>query len=92
MILKTYMNYYIILMLIEFEQSIINKDFVHIKNDTNLLSFHKKSDTLSQINLNFNNGIYKFSFPINDIHYSTTFTDKKNLMKYMNFIIHSHKF
>tara|TARA_B100001250_G_C19513858_1_gene662923 strand:- start:389 stop:628 length:240 start_codon:yes stop_codon:yes gene_type:complete len=79
-------------MFIGFEQSIINKDFVHIKNDANLLSFHKKSDTLSQINLNFNNGIYTFSFPINDIHYSTTFTDKKNLMDYMNFIIHSHKF
>lgn len=79
-------------MFIEIEQSIINKDFVHIKNHTNLLSFHKKSNTLSQINLDFNNSIYTFSFPINDIHYSTTFTDKKNLMKYMNFIIHSHKF
>lgn len=91
MILKTYINIYSI-MFIGFEQSIINKDFVHIKNDTNLLSFHKKSDILSRINLNFNKGIYTFSFPINDIHYSTTFTDKKNLLKYMNFIIHSHKF
>tara|TARA_B100001758_G_C18237373_1_gene518661 strand:- start:638 stop:877 length:240 start_codon:yes stop_codon:yes gene_type:complete len=79
-------------MFIGFEQSIINKDFVHIKNHTNLLSFHKKTDILSQINLSFNNGIYTISFPIDDIHYSTTFTDKKNLMKYMNFIIHSHKF
>ena len=92
MILNIYKNINSILMFIGFEQSIINKDFVHIKNNTNLLSFHKKSDTLSQINLDFNNGIYTFSFPINDIHYSTTFTDKKNLMKYMNFIIHSHKF
>ena len=79
-------------MFIGFEQSIINKDFVHNKNNKNLLSFHKKSDILSQINLSFNNGKYRFSFPIDDIHYSTTFTDKKNLMNYMNFIIHSHKF
>ena len=38
-------------MFIGFEQSIINKDFVHNKNSNNLLSFHKKSDILSQINL-----------------------------------------
>ena len=38
-------------MFIGFEQSIINKDFVHNKNSNNLLSFHKKTDILSQINL-----------------------------------------
>ena len=79
-------------MFIGFEQSIINKDFVHVKNSNNLLSFHKKSDILSQINLSLDNGIYTFSFPIDDIHYSTKFNSKKNLMKYMNFIVHSHKF
>ena len=60
---------------------------------TIIIYYHSiKTDILSQINLSFNNGIYTFSFPIDDIHYSTTFTDKKNLMKYMNFIVHSHKF
>ena len=80
-------------MFIGLEQSIINKKFVHNKdNNTNLLSFHKINDALSQINLNYDNNIYTFSFPINDIHFTTTFKDKEKLEKYINFILLSHKF
>ena len=79
-------------MFIGLEQPIINKGFVYNNKSNNLLSFHKIDDKLSQINLQFKNNVYTFSFPINDIHYSTKFTNKKNLIKYMNYIIHTCKF
>jgi hypothetical protein len=79
-------------MLIELEKAILNRDFIPCKNTNNIWSFHKKNDSLSQINLTFNNNIYKFSFPINEIHYSTTFKNKERLIKYINYILFSHKF
>ena len=80
-------------MFIGLEQSIINKNFVHnMDNNTNLLSFQKINDALSQINLNYDNEIYTFSFPINHIHFTTKFKDKKKLLNYINYILHTHKF
>ena len=79
-------------MFIELEKRILNRDFVSFKNIDNIWSFHKKNDTLSQINLNFNNNVYTFSFPINEIHYSTTFKNKEKLIKYVNHILYLHKF
>ena len=81
-------------MLIGLEKTILKRNFISFKNKNknDIWSFHKIDDVLSQINLRYNGDTYKFSFPINDIHYTTTFTDKKNLMDYINFIIHSHKF
>ena len=50
-------------------------------------AFGKKDDITAQINLEQNNGKYTFSFPINDIHYSTSLIDKSKLRDYIEYII-----
>jgi hypothetical protein len=79
-------------MLLSCEKNILKKQYEYVADNTKLWSFKKTDDASKQINLEYNkeNNKYKFSFPINDIHYSTTFNNVTNLKKYIDYILHSH--
>ena len=74
-------------MFLELEKRIVNNDYINLNDKTKIWAFGKMNDNTTQINLQKNNGEYIFSFPINDIHYSTTFNDKSQLKKYIEYII-----
>ena len=74
-------------MFLELEKRIVNNDYINLDNDKKIWAFGKKDDNTSQINLEQNNDKYTFSFPINDIHYSTSFIDKSKLRDYIEYII-----
>ena len=74
-------------MFLELEKRIVNNDYINLDNDKKIWAFGKTDDITSQINLEQNNGKYTFSFPINDIHYSTSFIDKSKLRNYIEYII-----
>ena len=74
------------------EKQILKKQYNYINNSSTIWSFKKKDDELKQINLEYNkdSNKYKFTFPINNIHFSTSFKDSKKLKKYISYILHSH--
>ena len=74
-------------MFLELEKRIINNDYINLHDNTKIWAFGKKDDITAQINLEQNNDKYTFSFPINDIHYSTSFIDKSKLRNYIEYII-----
>ena len=74
-------------MFLELEKRIVNNDYINLHDNTKIWAFGKTDDITSQINLEQNNGKYTFSFPINDIHYSTSFIDKSKLRNYIEYII-----
>ena len=74
-------------MFLELEKRIINNDYINLHDNTKIWAFGKTDDNTSQINLEQNNDKYTFSFPINDIHYSTSFIDKSKLRDYIEYII-----
>lgn len=74
-------------MFLELEKRIVNNDYINLHDNTKIWAFGKKDDNTSQINLEQNNDKYTFSFPINDIHYSTSFIDKSKLRDYIEYII-----
>ena len=74
------------------EKSIINRNYVHLTNDSNIWSFGSIDDQTKQINLEYDGKTYKFSFPIKDIHYSTTFENKDELNEYIRYILKEHIF
>ena len=69
------------------EKSIINRNYVPLTNNSNIWSFGSIEDQTKQINLEYDGKTYKFSFPINDIHYSTTFENKSKLNEYISYIL-----
>ena len=79
-------------MLMSLEKSIINRNYVPLTNDSNIWSFGSIDDQTKQINLEYDGKTYKFSFPINDIHYSTTFENKDELKEYIRYILNQHIF
>ena len=74
-------------MFLELEKRIVNNDYINLHDNTKIWSFGKIDDNTTQINLKKDNNKYTFSFPINDIHYSTSFVDKYKLRNYIEFII-----
>lgn len=70
-----------------FEKALIKKNYVIFPSTNSILSYCNPIDKTSQINLTKENNLYKFSFPLGDIHYATYFKDKQELKKYMNFIL-----
>jgi len=74
-------------MFLELEKRIVNNDYINLHDNTKIWAFGKTDDNTSQINLEQNNDKYTFSFPINDIHYSTSFIDKSKLRNYIEYII-----
>ena len=74
------------------EKSIINRKYVPLINNSNIWSFGSIEDQTKQINLEYDGKTYKFSFPINDIHYSTTFENKSKLNEYIRYILKQHIF
>ena len=74
-------------MYLELEKRIVNNDYINLHDNTKIWAFGKTDDNTSQINLEQNNDKYTFSFPINDIHYSTSFIDKSKLRDYIEYII-----
>lgn len=80
-------------MFIELEKSILSKNFEYY-NDNNshhtIWNFVNKDDPTKQISLQQQNKKYYFSFPINEIHYKTSFTDVNKLQNYISYILYSH--
>ena len=74
-------------MFLELEKRIVNNDYIDLDDDKKIWAFGKKDDITTQINLEKNNDKYTFSFPVNDIHYSTSFNNKLQLKKYIEYII-----
>lgn len=74
-------------MFLELEKMIVNNQYTNLNDDTKIWSFGKIDDKTTQINLEKNNDKYTFSFPVNDIHYSTSFNNKLQLKKYIEYII-----
>jgi len=74
-------------MFMTFEKELIRKNYVTFPSPNNIFSYCNPIDKTSQINLSKENNLYKFSFPLGDIHYATYFKDKLELKKYMNFIL-----
>jgi len=70
-----------------FEKALIKKNYVIFPSTNSILSYCNPIDKTTQINLSKENNLYKFSFPLGDIHYATYFKDKQELKKYMNFIL-----
>ena len=59
---------------------------------TNEFSFALKKDKTKQVSIEEINNTYKFSFPVNDIHYTTTFLDKISLCQYADYIFNQNEF
>jgi hypothetical protein len=74
-------------MFMAFEKELIRKNYVTLDSKNSILSYCYPNDQTSQINLIKENHLYKFSFPIGDIHYASYFDNKAELMKYINFIL-----
>tara|TARA_B100000902_G_C26991883_1_gene755446 strand:- start:249 stop:497 length:249 start_codon:yes stop_codon:yes gene_type:complete len=55
-------------------------------------SFCLKKDKTKQVSIEETNNTYKFSFPLNDIHYTTTFLDKISLYEYVDYILNQNEF
>ena len=74
----------------EVEKRLIN--FGYIPITTKEFSFALKKDKTKQVSIEEINKIYKFSFPLNDIHYTTSFIDKISLCDYVNYILNQNEF
>tara|TARA_B100000925_G_scaffold278522_1_gene247431 strand:+ start:72 stop:302 length:231 start_codon:yes stop_codon:yes gene_type:complete len=70
-----------------FEKALIRKNYVSLPSLNTIFTYCCPYDQTSQINLTKENSLYKFSFPLGDIHYATYFDSKDELKKYMNFIL-----
>ena len=74
-------------MLMTLEKSILNCNYVPLNDDSKIWSFGSAEDHTKQINLEYNGKTYRFSFPVNDIHYATTFENKSKLNEYISYIL-----
>ncbi len=77
-------------MFMEVEKRLINFGYSPINSKQ--FSFYLKKDKTKQVSIEKTNKIYKFSFPLNDIHYTTTFIDKISLYNYVNYMLNQHEF
>ena len=78
-------------MFIELEKNILSKNFEYYNdNNSHIWNFVNKDDPTKQISLQQRNAKYYFSFPINEIHYKTSFTDVIKLKNYISYILYSH--
>jgi len=78
-------------MFIALEQQLINKGFIHMKNKKKLLSLYRKNDPMKQVNIEFLDGSYVFSFPLESgATYSSRIKNKIELEKYSNYIVNSY--
>ena len=74
-------------MFLQIEKDIIEKKYTTLNDDTKLFSYGLEKDKTKQINLSFIDNEYKFTFPIQDILYSTTFKNEEKLVDYINYIL-----
>lgn len=79
-------------MFMTLEKSIINRNYVPLNDNSKIWTFGYREDPTKQINLEYKEGLYKFSFPVNDIHYSTTFEKRAKLKEYITYILTQHIF
>lgn len=78
-------------MFIELEKNILSKNFQYFNdNNLNIWNFINKDDPTKQISLQQKNEKYYFSFPVNEVHYKTSFTDVDKLKNYISYILFSH--
>jgi hypothetical protein len=74
-------------MFLQIEKDIIEKKYTTLNDDTKLFSYGLDEDNTKQINLSFMDNEYKFTFPVQDILYSTTFKNEEKLVDYINYIL-----
>jgi hypothetical protein len=74
-------------MFLQIEKDIIEKKYTALHDDTKLFSYGFEEDKTKQINLSYIDNEYKFTFPIQDILYSTIFKNEEKLVDYMNYIL-----
>ena len=77
-------------MFVALEKRLIS--FGYIPITTKEFSFALKKDKTKQVSIKEINNTYKFSFPVNDIHYTTTFLDKISLYQYADYIFNQNEF
>jgi hypothetical protein len=77
-------------MFLALEKRLISFGYTPI--DTKEFSFALKKDKTKQVSIKEINSTYKFSFPVNDIHYTTTFLDKISLYQYADYIFNQNEF
>lgn len=74
-------------MFLQIEKDIIEKKYTTLHDATKLFSYGFEEDKRKQINLSYIDNEYKFTFPIQDILYSTTFKNEEKLIEYINYIL-----
>jgi hypothetical protein len=74
-------------MFLQIEKDIIGKQYTSLNDNTKIFSYGLEEDKTKQINLSFMDNKYKFTFPIQDILYSTTFKNEEKLVEYVNYIL-----
>lgn len=83
-------------MFVAFEKQLISRGyipFVRTNNiGNNIFSYYFKDDKTKQVNIKESSNVYTFSFPMNDIHYSTKFYDKISLFEYAKYVLNQKEF
>ena len=77
-------------MFVALEKRLISLGYTPIT--TKEFSFALKKDKTKQVSIEEIDNTYKFSFPVNDIHYTTTFLDKISLCQYADYIFNQNEF
>ena len=77
-------------MFVALEKRLISFGYTPIT--TKEFSFALKKDKTKQVSIEEINNTYKFSFPVSDIHYTTTFLDKISLVQYADYIFNQNEF
>ena len=82
-------------MFTDIEKKLVARDYIDNKDPTYILSYHKKSDPLVNINIGYYpfkaTKRYKFTFPISHgQHYTTYFDDDVSLCEYVHLILSIH--
>ena len=74
-------------MFLQIEKNIKDKKYVALYDHTKLFSYGLEKDKTKQINLSYSDSEYTFTFPIQNILYSTTFKNEEKLIEYINYIL-----
>lgn len=77
-------------MFMDLERQLVSKNYIEYDNK-NLLSYRKKNDPMSQIDIEYVGNRYKFTFPLESGEHYTSYTkEKEQVEKYANYIISTY--
>jgi hypothetical protein len=74
-------------MFLHIEKDIIEKKYTSLHDTTKIFSYCSDKDKTKQISLSYINNKYKFTFPVQEVLYSTTFKNEEKLVEYINYIL-----